>query len=308
MSPYTKSWLSPIVIGVILGTLATPFAAQLSAATLVGMRAPTTELVAQNTAAISAETLAMPVEPKACPADMVLVEGQFCPQLRYVCHTGVDETQRCATEYQKGVPCHGQEDFRRFCIDRYEWPNRKGESPTVWVSWADAKRKCSERGRRLCRRSEWVLACEGPKRVPFPWGFQRYPTPCNIDRRPIPFDLKKLENEETRQDEIKRLYQAYPSGARPECKTHYGVFDMTGNVDEWTDNTSDNPDTRYPSSLNGGWWGPVRNTCRLTTKKHGPSFRFYQIGFRCCKDTEDDVDVPDPRVWVDEAGGFKRAK
>lgn len=307
MSPFTKSWLAPVVIGVLLGVGATPWAAQLSATPLPGIRVPTPEVAALNTAAVSAEPLVPEMAGQACPNDMVLVEGRFCPKLRYVCHTGVDETQRCASEYQKGVPCHGTEDFRRYCIDRYEWPNRKGESPDVWVSWHEAKDKCAERGKRLCRRSEWVMACEGPKRVPFPWGFQRYPSPCNIDRKPIPFDLDKLQDEATRQQEIERLYQAYPSGARPECKSDYGVFDMTGNVDEWTDNTTDNPDTRYPSSLNGGWWGPVRNTCRLTTKAHGPSFHFYQIGFRCCKDTGDDVDVPPPRLWVDEAGGFKRA-
>jgi hypothetical protein len=36
----------------------------------------------------------------------------------------------------------------------------------------------------------------------------------------------------------------------------------------------------------------VRNTCRLTTKTHGPEFQFYQIGFRCCADPTDGISTP----------------
>jgi hypothetical protein len=74
---------------------------------------------------------------------------------------------------------------------------------------------------------------------------------------------------------------------------------MAGNVDEWTDNLADDPETDQPSSLNGGYWGPVRNTCRLSTKTHGPKFKFYQVGFRCCSDTIDGVPTPPPRPFID---------
>ena len=46
------------------------------------------------------------------------------------------------------------------------------------------------------------------------------------------------------------------------------------------------------STLNGGYWGPVRDTCRLTTRAHGPTFRFYQVGFRCCSDAIDGIATP----------------
>ena len=313
------SVVAPAAVGVLLGAAATPFAVRLGVAAPVGVaqgdaaegdaaegesaRAPVTKRapVAVTAASAAAE------KTRACPDDMVLVEGTFCPTLRYLCHTGVDETQRCATAYQKGVPCAGEQDERRFCVDRYEWPNRRGAKPVVDVTWHDAKRMCAEKGKRLCRRSEWVLACEGPERVPFPWGFRRSPTPCNIDKTPRAYNPATLRDPEMRAAEVERLYQAHPSGEREGCRSHYGVFDMTGNVDEWTDNTLDNPATRYPSTLNGGWWGPVRNTCRLTTKAHKPSFRYYQIGFRCCQDTQDDVAVAPPRTWIDEAGSWKRS-
>ena len=77
------------------------------------------------------------------------------------------------------------------------------------------------------------------------------------------------------------------------------MYDPAGNVDEWTDNAADDPTTDRVSTLNGGYWGPVRNTCRLTTKSHGPTFTFYQVGFRCCADARDGVVIDPPRPWIE---------
>jgi formylglycine-generating enzyme required for sulfatase activity len=231
---------------------------------------------------------------------MALVEGEFCPVLPYACLEHNDELgYRCA-EYARGMRCGAKPDARRYCIDRHEWPNQPGAQPQVFVDWYEAKASCATAGKRLCRRSEWILACEGPKRLPYPWGFLRQPSPCNIDRAAIPFDLAALAREPTRQLELSRLWQADPIGSHPDCVSAYGGYDMSGNVDEWTDNQADNPATRFPSTLNGGYWGPVRDTCRLTTRKHGPRFRFYQAGFRCCSDTVDGLVPPPPAPFVED--------
>ncbi len=132
-----------------------------------------------------------------------------------------------------------------------------------------------------------MLACEGPKRMPYPYGFVRQPSPCNIDRGSVPFDLEAMLNPDTREAELLRLWQADPIGSHPACVSPYGAYDMSGNVDEWTDNQGDDPTAIGVSTLNGGYWGPVRDTCRLTTRAHGPTFRFYQVGFRCCSDAID---------------------
>jgi formylglycine-generating enzyme required for sulfatase activity len=236
----------------------------------------------------------------ACPESMALVEGSFCPEVQYACLRPSDELgYRCA-EYARGQRCHRRRDPRRFCIDRYEWPNRPGDNPRVFVDWHEAKKLCAADGKRLCRRSEWILACEGPKRLPYPWGFVRQPSPCNIDRAAIPFDLPAMMDERTRDLELARLWQADRIGTHPDCVSSFGAYDMSGNVDEWTDNAADNARTKYPSTLNGGYWGPVRDTCRLTTRKHGPSFRFYQVGFRCCADPIDGVAWPAPKPFVED--------
>jgi formylglycine-generating enzyme required for sulfatase activity len=230
---------------------------------------------------------------------MTLVEGDFCPHLPLVCaRYPQGESYRCA-EYARGVPCPEPTDRRRFCVDRHEWPNRVGENPRVWVDWHEAKALCASVGKRLCRRSEWMLACEGPKRLPYPWGFVRQPSPCNLDRPAIPFDAFAMVDEATREEELARLWQADRIGSHPACVSAFGAYDMAGNVDEWTDDQLDDPHTAHPSTLNGGYWGPVRDTCRLTTKSHGTTFKFYQVGFRCCGDTIDGVEVPPPRPVVD---------
>jgi hypothetical protein len=114
---------------------------------------------------------------------------------------------------------------------------------------------------------------------------------------------KALSNRSTRDAAIERLWQADPIGSHPDCVSPFGAYDMVGNVDEWTDNSQES--TAQPSTLNGGYWGPVRNTCRLTTKTHGPEFQFYQIGFRCCSDAKDGISVPvsPPRATPEELAG-----
>ncbi len=229
--------------------------------------------------------------PAPCPSDMVLVDGDYCPAVPYVCARRDGPSAYRCLEYARLGRCGAPLEPRRFCIDRYEWPNRVGEAPRVFVTWYEAKKLCGEIGKRLCRRTEWTLACEGPKRLPYPYGFIRQPSPCNVDHRPIPFDIDAMIDPATRDAEIARLWQADPIGSHDGCVSSYGVFDLAGNVDEWTDNQADDPASPYISTLNGGYWGPVRDTCRLTTTAHGPRFEFYQVGFRCCADSDDGVDL-----------------
>lgn len=238
--------------------------------------------------------------PDPCPAGMVLVDGEYCPALSYDCLRSADELSayRCA-EYMRRAACPARTEPRRYCIDRYEWPNLVGENPRVFVTFYEAKSLCATVGKRLCARSEWMLACEGPKRLPYPYGYVRQPSPCNIDRSSVPFDVEAMLDPATREDEITRLWQADPIGAHPACVSAWGAYDMSGNVDEWTDNSLDAPNTKKISTLNGGYWGPVRDTCRLTTSSHGPKFAFYQVGFRCCADAVDGLPTP-PIVPHDE--------
>lgn len=170
-----------------------------------------------------------------------------------------------------------------FCIDRFEYPNRRGAYPWILVNWNEAKVVCARDAKRLCTEAEWTFACEGEKAMPYPYGYTRDRDACTIDRPWRKVDASALVPRDTEQalTELDLLWQGEQSGARPRCRSAFGVFDMTGNVDEWTRSVV--PGER-PSILKGGYWGPVRTRCRPSTRAHDETFAFYQQGFRCCSD------------------------
>ncbi|AKU96313.1 Protein kinase domain protein [Labilithrix luteola] len=167
-----------------------------------------------------------------------------------------------------------------FCIDRFEFPNRKGEYPVVYVNWFEANTVCKNVGKRLCTEEEWTFACEGEEASPYPYGFDRDKDACITDRPWRAFDPKAYGNKATLVAELDKLWQGVPSGTQPRCKSVYGVYDMTGNVDEWTQSSV----SGRKSILKGGYWGPVRTRCRPSTRAHGEAHVFYQQGLRCCSD------------------------
>ena len=218
-----------------------------------------------------------------CVAGMVEVLGDYCPELpEQKCRKWVNDNTkgRCA-EFEPSEACATATLRKHFCMDRFEYPNLPGEKPLVMKSWLEARVVCASAGKRLCNDSEWTLACEGPERLPYPYGLARDATACNIDKPPINVHEEDLRNLARRDAETKRLWQGEPSGARDRCKSAFGVQDMTGNVDEWVVNEKGKP---HRSALKGGYWSWVRGRCRPLTDGHAEDFRYYQIGFRCCSD------------------------
>lgn len=229
---------------------------------------------------------------EACPPDMVEVEGDYCPVLppRKCLHWLDPATHLQCAEFEhdaNSATCLTKTQHKKFCIDRYEWPNRSGALPEYMASWYDAKASCESIGKRLCNDTEWTLACEGPERKPYPYGdgYTRDAAACNIDKPYIIPDAPKIFDPKTSAAELARLDQREPSGSRQACVSPYGVHDMTGNVDEWVVNVSQDGHP-FESGLKGGYWGPVRTRCRPMTTAHNQSFRYYQIGFRCCGTAE----------------------
>jgi sulfatase modifying factor 1 len=171
----------------------------------------------------------------------------------------------------------------RFCVDRFEYPNRKGANPIIFANFHESAALCEKQGKRLCTEEEWTFACEGEEATPYPYGYTRSPDTCAIDGRWRAFNERALQprDGEAAMIELDRLWQGGPSGSRPGCKSVFGVYDLTGNVDEWTRSVREG---ERPSILKGGYWGPVRTRCRPSTRSHDESHVFYQQGFRCCSD------------------------
>lgn len=168
----------------------------------------------------------------------------------------------------------------RFCIDRYEYPNVKGQYPIILVNFPESEALCKEVGKRLCSEDEWTFACEGEEAMPYPYGYDRDKDACVTDKPWRPYDPDAYYKKGAVVTELDKLWQGLPSGSQPKCKSPFGVYDMIGNVDEWTRSAT----AGRRSILKGGYWGPVRTRCRPTTRAHGEAHAFYQQGFRCCGD------------------------
>jgi formylglycine-generating enzyme required for sulfatase activity len=175
-----------------------------------------------------------------------------------------------------------------FCMDRYEAPNVRGAEPLVMQSANDAGAWCSSHGRRLCTEDEWIAACEGQEHRRYPYGEEHVEARCNDDKPWRKVDeaaLAKWPAPEA-QAHAKALYQAVPSGLNRKCVSQDGVRDLTGNVEEWVVRTREHANP-WPYLLVGCYWsgcyGGNKPTCHSTNDAHGPDFRFYETGFRCCK-------------------------
>lgn len=169
----------------------------------------------------------------------------------------------------------------QFCMDRFEYPNKRGEYPVILVNFHEASEMCAEQGKRLCDEHEWTFACEGEEAQPYPYGYVRDTEACVIDNRWRPYNETAMQPRDSLRamNELDRLWQGVASGSRPRCKSPFGIYDMTGNVDEWTRSVRA---WERPSILKGGYWGPVRTRCRPSTRSHDENHTFYQQGFRCC--------------------------
>jgi len=230
---------------------------------------------------------------EGCPADMVEVAGEHCQVVEQICEEYISEKKDRCAKYRDQVRCLGKTKKLHVCVDRFEYPNRAGEKPTVTMTFSEAAELCAAEGKRLCTADEWTQACEGPKHLPYPYGFQRDEAACNHDKPYRIPDDNAYQNPETRAAEVARVDQSEPSGSRATCVSSYGVFDMTGNVDEWVINESGSVNgPEFKSGLKGGYWGPVRNRCRPITTDHNNWHHGYQIGFRCCSNPSDATETP----------------
>lgn len=256
----------------------------------------------------------------ACPDGMLLVDGDYCTKVEHQCLESWYDKSNKKTVCERFAPkseCVGERIHKRFCIDRYEWPNQRGERPEVMNRFHQAEVKCAALGRRLCTESEWTMTCEGPKLKPFPYGFVRDTAICHGDVMWDSPDMKKVAERDP--TELARLWKGVRSGSQPQCVSDYGVYDMPGNTDEVVASETFSSDFRgkFDSVHTGGpWYKGVRNQCRPKIYTHDEGFYYYFLSFRCC--AEADHKETDPRTvkqrkanWkfekVEQIAGFSRA-
>src|SRR5690606_13944959 len=116
----------------------------------------------------------------------------------------------------------------------------EGAVPQGYISGRHAQDACEEAGKRLCTNEEWLFACRGAEARIYPYGDTRLPGVCKDARALHP----AIERFGTSADWIwSALGDACinqipdslaPTGSHPGCVTPEGVFDLMGNLHEWT--------------------------------------------------------------------------
>jgi len=149
---------------------------------------------------------------------------------------------------------------KEICVDVYEWPNKKGALPQSYVSLYQAMDSCFSVRKRLCSADEWTAACGGPERWKYTYGESYEWNACST-----------------------RDSAAQKSGSRPECRSYYGVFDMSGNLAEWT-STPAPQDKSFNNVMGGFWTSGNQSRCADARYSYYPQNKHNPVGFRCCVD------------------------
>lgn len=173
-------------------------------------------------------------------------------------------------EYKRFVDAKGYQPPSHW--EKGQIPRGKEKHPVVNVSWQDAMAFCEWAGVQLPSEAQWEKAARGTDGRIYPWGNE---TPnqerCNFDSKVG--DTMPVDH--------------YPNG-----KSFYGVWDMAGNVWEWTnslyknypynaDDGREDSVSSGPRVLRGGSFVSVRTFVRCASRNlSGPDYRFNSSGFR----------------------------
>ncbi len=196
------------------------------------------------------------------------MKRRFVPAAVLLALTGALSAQEApATATEPGGPMVRIDNFY---IDVYEYPNQRGDLPTVDITYGEAERLCAERGKRLCTEHEWQRAATGPENYPYGYGERFQSGRCNTPR-----------NEEGRWIGGSQLA---PSGTFAQCNNSYGLHDMIGNAWEWT--ASWYSEAQRWRIVRGGSYFHSANMAR-TEARYGryldEAYHLDLIGFRCCR-------------------------
>ena len=147
----------------------------------------------------------------------------------------------------------------KICVDIFEYPNASGETPLGGVKWKEASELCRKNGKRLPTIQEWEIACSGVDNRKYPYGDKYKRVKCMTDRKigagPV------------------------PSGSLPKCRTPKGIYDLSGNLWEWTSTPGFQRGTYY---VKGGSWSSYPSVAGCGFKAwEKPDGGGKDYGFRC---------------------------
>lgn len=136
--------------------------------------------------------------------------------------------------------------------------------PVSGVSYADAAAYAKWVGKRLPSQEEWEVGAswdpQAARALTYPWGDTFEPANCNL-----------------------ATSGPSPAGSRPADLSPCGVFDMAGNVCEWTQTTEHG----YHVVRGGSWADTLPEAARAGAHfSLHPKTRSSRLGFRCARDAK----------------------
>lgn len=216
-----------------------------------------------------------------CPGDMASVHGLFCVD-RYEAYVAIILDNGKLKRHSPFEPVAKGTKIKA--------QNRAGVTPQAYISRDQAESACKNAGKRLCTDDEWVTACKGRKPTTWPYGEEQKPGRCNDsgvsafqkyfgpkDGGPAPQSAYTWENlnDPRLNREAKTLA---PAGRHKSCRNSFKLYDMVGNLHEWT--------AAPGGTFRGGYYLDVKqhgHGCNYKTTAHNTKYHDYSTGFRCCK-------------------------
>ncbi len=197
----------------------------------------------------------------------------------------IDKFEVTNVKYKKFIDATGHQAPPYWNGNTY--PQGRENHPVVMVSAEDAAKYCQWAGKRLPTEAEWEKAARGTDGRDYSWGND--------------FDLNKANISEASH----LAGNSVPVGTFKNDNSPYGVYDMVGNVHEWTntpykpysDKDSDNPEfNRGYVVIRGNSWAvvghyPEEFYPRICAAFSRVTYRYFarptvllnDIGFRCVK-------------------------
>lgn len=215
---------------------------------------------------------------KSCQDGMAAIGGTFC----------IDQYEASVVEIS-GKQTKAHSPYKGVDGLKVKAVSKKGVVPQAHISKEQAESACKNAGKRLCTDDEWVAACRGKKPTLYPYGNDHKPGRCNdagvssFNRYygqaggPAPqsaFTWANMNDE--RLNQLKNTVAK--TGGFSKCKNAYQVYDMVGNLHEWTAAAS--------GTFRGGYYLDTKingEGCNYKTSAHGAKYHDYSTGFRCCK-------------------------
>jgi formylglycine-generating enzyme required for sulfatase activity len=152
--------------------------------------------------------------------------------------------------------------------------------PMTLVTWFGAKAYCDFYGGRLPSESEWEKAARGTDNRPFPWGNEIELNSANLYASRDPFEQLAGKQGDTTPVGFYngKTYDGYLTA---DSRSPYGLYDMAGNVWQWTADLQEGIHDRW---LRGGSKGNYGYNLRIWEHNSArPDYASPSVGFRCAR-------------------------